>query len=73
MSLPFIMLSYCIINAVKNRNCGGSYIDSLDWTENKKVTIDTINKEDKIMFSIRCNIRIKLRRNRKDLQRITTI
>ena len=27
-----------------NPNCGGSYIDSLDWIKNRKATINPINK-----------------------------
>ena len=26
-------------------NCGGSYIDSLDWIKNKRATIKLINKK----------------------------
>ena len=32
------------------RNCGGSYIDSPDWTKNKKTTINLINKRDNKCF-----------------------
>ena len=48
-----------------NPNCGGSYIDSPDWIKDKKSTINTINKKDKKLFSIRCNSRIKSRTNKK--------
>ena len=33
-----------------NLNCGGSYIDSSDWIENKKATINPINKKDNKCF-----------------------
>ena len=40
-----------------NPNRGGSYIDSYDVIKIKKATINPINK--KIMFSMRCNSRVK--------------
>ena len=30
-------------------NCGGSYIDSLDWIKKKKTTINPKNKDDKCL------------------------
>ena len=33
-----------------NPNGGGSYIDSPDWIENKKATINAINKKDNKWF-----------------------
>ena len=33
-----------------NPNHGGSYIDSLDWIKNKKVTVNPINKKDNKCF-----------------------
>ena len=34
----------------KNPNCGGSYVHSPDWIENKKATINLINKKDNKCF-----------------------
>ena len=34
----------------KSESRGGSYIDSPDWIENKKATINSINKEDDKCF-----------------------
>ena len=33
-----------------NSNCGGSYIDSIDWINNKKATRNLINKKDNKCF-----------------------
>ena len=33
-----------------NPNCGGSYIDSRDWIQNKKTKINPINKNDNKCF-----------------------
>ena len=34
-----------------NLNCGGSYIDFLNWIKNKKATINAINKKDSNAFN----------------------
>ena len=40
------MFIYCIINAIKNTNRGGSYIDTPNWIKRKKATINPIFKQD---------------------------
>ena len=43
-----IYLNCCIINVTRqNFKCGGSYIDSPDWINKKKVTMNSKNKDDK--------------------------
>ena len=48
----YVKLLYCKFRRI-NFNRGGSYIDSPDWIENKKATIN--HKKKKKMFSICCN------------------
>ena len=40
MILILIVFIYCIKNAIKNWNRGGSYIDFPDWINSKKATIN---------------------------------
>ena len=60
--LDYIQLLYYKCHKI-NLNCGGS-LDSPNCIENKKATINSNNKKDKC-FSIHCNSRIKLWRNKK--------
>ena len=46
-----------------NPNCVGSYIDFLDWIENKKAAINPINKKDNKCFQYA--VRVVL--NRKEI------
>ena len=43
--LDHVNLLYCKCHEI-NPNHGGSYIDSPDWIQNKKATINPINKSD---------------------------
>ena len=47
------MFSYLYYKCQKiNPDCHGSYIDSLDWIENKKAAINSINKKLKIKYAV---------------------
>ena len=65
MILSSITFSYCRKCHKINPNHGGSNIAVPDWIKNKKTTTNPINKRDKQMFSVRCNSRAKLLRNKK--------
>ena len=54
-----------------NPNCGGSYIDSPDWIENKKATINPINKKDNKYFQYAVTVELNYEEIKKDPQRIT--
>ena len=54
-----------------NLNCGGSYIDSLDWKKKKKATINPINKKDKKCFKKGVTVSLNHEEIKKGLQRIT--
>ena len=45
----YVHLLYCKCHKI-NPNCGGSYINSPDWIENQKATINPINKKDNKCF-----------------------
>ena len=67
------MLNCCIINLIKNLNCGGPYIDSPDWIKNKKVTINLINIDDNKCFQYAVTVTLNYEEIKKDPQRITKI
>ena len=56
-----------------NRNSGGSYIDSLDWIKNKKVTINPINKKDNKCFQYTVTVPLNREEIKKDPPRIPKI
>ena len=56
-----------------NLNWGGSYIDSLDWTKNKKTTINPINKKDNKFFQYAVTVALNCEEIKKDPQIITKI
>ena len=51
-----------------NPNCGGSYVDSLDW-KNKKATINLINKKDNKCFQYGVTVAL----NHKKIKKICKI
>ena len=55
----YIQLIYYKCHKI-NSNRGGLYIGYPYWIKNKKATINSINKKDKKMLSIRCNSPVKL-------------
>ena len=56
-----------------NLNHGGSYIDSPDWINNKKATINSINKKDNKYFKYAVTVALNHEEIRKDHQGITKI
>ena len=46
LSLILSLLLSCKCHKI-NHNCSGSHVDSPDWIENEKATINPINKKDK--------------------------
>ena len=56
-----------------NLNCGGSYIDSLDWVKKKKATVNPINKKDNKYFQYAVVVALNHEEIKKDLQRIKKI
>ena len=56
-----------------NPNSGGSYIDSPEWTKNKKATINPINKKDTKCFQYAVKVLFNHEKIKKDPQRITKI
>ena len=56
-----------------NVNRGASYIDSPDWIENKKATINPINKKDNKCFQYAVTVALNYEEIKKDPQRITKI
>ena len=71
--LSLIMVSYCIINAIKNLNSSGSYIDCPVWVKNKKATRNLINKQDKKCFQWAVTVALNHEKTKKGPQRITKI
>ena len=55
-----------------NPNCGGSYVDSLDWIKNKKATINPINKKDNKYFQYAVTVVLNYE-EKKNPQRIIKI
>ena len=53
-----------------NPNCGGSYIDSPDWTKSKKATINPIKKKDNKCFQYAITVALNHEEIKKDPQRI---
>ena len=56
-----------------NLNCGGSYIDFLDWIKSKKGTINPINRKDKKCFQYAVTFTLNHEEIGKNPERITTI
>ena len=56
-----------------NPSRGESYIDSPDWIENKKTTINPINYKDNKCFQYDVPLTLNHEEIKKDLQRITKI
>ena len=54
-----------------NFNCGGSYIDSPDWIQNKKATINPINKKDYKCFQYAVTVELNYEEIEKDPRRLT--
>ena len=52
---------------------GGSYLDSPEWTENKKSAINPINKKDSKCFQCATTVALNHEKVKKDPQRITKI
>ena len=48
-AFDYVHLLYCKCHKM-NPNCDGSYINSPDWIENQKATINPINKKDNKCF-----------------------
>ena len=56
-----------------NSNESGSYIGFLDWTKNKKATINLINKKDNKCFQYALTAALNHEKIKKDPQRIVKI
>ena len=56
-----------------NPNCGGSYIDSLDWKKNKEATINTFNKKYNKCFQYAVKVALIHEEIKRDPQRITKL
>ena len=56
-----------------NQNCGGSYIDSLDWIKNKKAAINSANKNENKCFQYAATVVLNHEEIKEDPQRITKI
>ena len=56
-----------------NLNLGGSYTDLPDWRQNKKATINPINKKDNKCFQYAVTVELTYEEIKKDPQRITKI
>ena len=56
-----------------NPNHDGSYIDSPDWTKNKKTKLNPINKEDNKCFQYTVTDVLNHKEIEKDLQRLIKI
>ena len=56
-----------------NPNRGGSCIDSPDWINNKKATINPINKKDNKSFQYAVTVALNYDKIKKDPQKITKI
>ena len=54
-----------------NQNCGGLYIDSPDWIQNKKATINLINKKGSKWFQYAVTVALSQEETKKDLQKMT--
>ena len=56
-----------------NLDCGGSYRDSPDWIENKKATINPIDKKVNKCFQYIITVRLNYEEKGKHVERITKI
>ena len=56
-----------------NPSQGGSYIDSLDWIENKKTTINPISRKDNKCFQYPVTVVLKFKKIGGHPERITKI
>ena len=57
----------------RNPNCGGSYIDSPDWTKNNKATINLINKKDNKFFQYPLTVELNHEKTKGHSERMTKI
>ena len=62
-------LLYCKCHKI-NPNCGGSYINSPDWIENQKATINPINKKDNKCFQYAVTVTLNHEQIGKHAERI---
>ena len=67
-----VHLLYCKYHKI-NPNCDESNIDSPDQTENKKLTINPINKNDNKCFQYAATLALNHKEIGKDSRRITKI
>ena len=72
MILFLILLIYFITNVI-NLNWDGSYIDSPDWIENKKATINPIDKKVNKCFQYVITVGLNYEEKGKHAERITKI
>ena len=56
-----------------NPNRGGLYIDSPNWIQNKKATINPINKKGNKCFQYTITVKLNHEETKKSSQRITKI
>ena len=68
----YVHLLHCKCHKI-DLNCGGSYVDSLDWIKNKKATINLINKKDNKCFQYAVTVAPNHEEIKKDPQRINKI
>ena len=59
--------------SLKNPNCGGSYIHTLDWIKNKKATVNPINRKDNKCFQYAITVALNHEEIKNHFQRITKI
>ena len=68
----YVHLLHCKCHKI-DLNCGGSYVDSLDWIKNKKATINLINKKDNKCFQYAVTVAPNHEKIKKDPQRTNKI
>ena len=68
----YVQLLYYICHKI-NLNRSGSYIDSPDWTKNKKATLNPINKKDNKCFQYAVTVALNYEEIKKDPQIIIKI
>ena len=68
----YLHLLYCKCHKI-DLNCGGLYVDSLDWIKNKKAAINLINKKDNKCFQYAVTVAPNHEKIKKDPQRTNKI
>ena len=68
----YVHLLYCKCHKI-NPNCGGSYINSPDWIENQKATINPINKKDNKCFQYAVTVTLNHKEIKKKKKKTETI